>query len=161
MDNVTLSPTPAAADPGIRVGRTCVAWVAALCALAAVFSGVVHSFSTYQIVWTSGDWLLDTDHREIGEAIAVALGLALAFAAPRFGRTTFRQLEWRFSQCAAQRTLAIAVAGVFPVILRLAQLPALQIPKPRIADEFGYLLLADTLRVGTHHQSHPSHVAIF
>ena len=29
------------------------------------------------------------------------------------------------------------------MILRLALLPAIQIPKPRIADEFGYLLLAD------------------
>ncbi len=100
------------------------------------------------VLLSVGGALLDTNGREIGEGIAVGAILILAFLAPRLGRKSFARVETRFSEYAANRTLAIVLAGSVPVILRISLLPAIPIPVPRIADEFGHLLLADTFAAG-------------
>ncbi|HUA19328.1 MAG TPA: hypothetical protein VMB25_11335 [Bryobacteraceae bacterium] len=51
--------------------------------------------------------------------------------------------------CIAQRKrLAIAIAGLIPLIGRILLLGVLPIPKPAIQDEFSYLLAADTFAHG-------------
>ncbi|HEY6146499.1 MAG TPA: hypothetical protein VIZ69_02340, partial [Thermoanaerobaculia bacterium] len=60
----------------------------------------------------------------------------------------FRAIERLFSRFAARRGLAIAALFLAVVAVRLSLLPRLPVPTPGIADEYSYLLLADTLAHG-------------
>lgn len=82
---------------------------------------------------------------EVGlTAIAVAVALCL----PRLGSTFFLRIEHRLGKLARKQGLAVAVVGFTTLLLRLAILPLIPIPKPFIQDDFSFLLAADTFASG-------------
>lgn len=80
--------------------------------------------------------------------VAIAILLVLRGWTPAF------PIPW-FTRLALHRKTAVASVFVFALLIRLAVLPLLPVPKPVITDEFSHLLLADTLTHGR--LSNPTH----
>ena len=59
-----------------------------------------------------------------------------------------RGVERGFSRLANHKRLAIVIAAALPMVLRVALLPWIPIPEPVIADEFSFVLGAQTLAAG-------------
>jgi hypothetical protein len=72
----------------------------------------------------------------------VALGLAVLLVAVFLTREAALSMARRF---AGRTMLCMALLGALPIVLRLALLPHHPVPVPRVADDFSYLLLGDTL----------------
>jgi protein O-mannosyl-transferase len=88
---------------------------------------------------------------ELGVQWSIATVLfcvALGFLIPGVGRGTFQAVEKGWSRLAANKTRSLAVVALLPMLIRLAVLPIHPIPQPKIHDEFGYLLIADTFSIG-------------
>lgn len=80
--------------------------------------------------------------------VGLLIVLATAWFWPGFGSNIFRRLEvWgsRFSQRRVASVLAITISVI---VLRLSVLPLVKVPVPENADEFCYLLTADTFNHG-------------
>ena len=95
-----------------------------------------------------GATLLDPDWTDISQTVLIALCAALAWFTPQLGWNQFRRMESTFSALANRRREAVLFAGLLPLLIRFALLPVLPVPQPAIADEFGNLLIADTLASG-------------
>ncbi len=78
------------------------------------------------------------------EAGMVVASVVIGFAFPSVGSSWFLRIERAFGQLARQKTLSVLVVGLLALGIRAALLASLPVPVPGIADEFSYLLAADT-----------------
>jgi len=85
---------------------------------------------------------------DILEAALMSAAVIAAFIAPNFVLRAFAKAEHVLKRVAKNRAASLLLLGLLALAARAAVLPILPVPIPRIHDEFGYLLSADTFLHG-------------
>src|SRR5579871_3573816 len=159
---VSASPVLQIAPPTHRRAAPWLVWLPALAllcvvayALALLVRWVCAGPAFAYDLQVLGNNLIDPDWIDISQAGLLVYAAFLAWSRPSLGRGLFVAAESAFSCLANQRRTAVAIAGLLPMLVRLAVLPVLPVPQPNIADEFGNLLIADTFAHG--HIANPTH----